>query len=96
MMAHWKRDTGPGKSRALHSSARRPGHVALVQPLADQGLDDRLPADVEFLSEAFEFFEHAGSEINVYTLDGFHHAAGIGEEARNVFAIVRHAGDGFG
>jgi len=95
-MAHWRRDTATGKSRALHSSARRPGQVALVQSLADQGLDDRLPADVEFLGEAFQFFEHGGGEINIHTLDWLHHAAGIGEEARNILAVVRHAGDGFG
>ena len=91
-----RRSTDRGKSRALHSSARRPGHVALVQSLADQGFDDRLPADVEFLGEAFQFFEHGGGEINIYTLDRFHHAAGIGEEARDILAAVRHAGDGFG
>ena len=86
----------PGRSRALHSSARCPGHVTLVQSLADEGLDDRLPADVEFLGEAFQFFEHGSGEINIHALNWFHHAAGIGEEARHILAVVRHAGDGFG
>ena len=96
MMANCRRDTEPGKSRALHSWAGRPGHVTLVQSLADEGLDDRLPADVEFLGEAFQFFEHGSGEINIHALDRFHHAAGIGEEARNILAVVRHAGNGFG
>ena len=95
-LEHGGAQTEPGKSRALHSWARRSGHVALVQSLADQGFDDRLPADVQFLGEAFQFFEHGGGEINIHTLDWFHHAAGIGEEARNILAVVRHAGDGFG
>lgn len=68
--------------------------MALVQPLANQGLDDRLPAHVEILGGALELFEHGGRKIHVDALDGLSHFAGIGEKARNILAAVRHASDG--
>jgi hypothetical protein len=45
--------------------------VALVQSLADQGLDDRLPTDVEFLGEAFQFFEHGAVKSTFTRWIGF-------------------------
>ena len=70
--------------------------MALVESLAHQGLDDRLPADVEILGGALELFEHGGGKVHVHALDGFPHFAGIGEEARNILAVVRDASNGFG
>src|SRR5260370_9004939 len=76
---------GAGSSRPL----------ALVQSLANQCLDDRLPADIEIPGGALEFFQHGGAKIHVHTLDGFSHLAGVGEKARNVLAVIRHPSDGF-
>lgn len=70
--------------------------MAPVQGLAEHGFDEGLAADVEFFGGGFEFFEHGGGEVDVDALDGFHHFAGVGEEAKDVFAVVGHAGDGFG
>ena len=42
----------------------------------------------------FELFQHGGSEIHVHALDGFHHAAGIGEETRDILDVVRQASNG--
>jgi hypothetical protein len=53
--------------------------LALVQCLANQGLDDGLSADVEFFGGALQLLEHGRREIDVHALDGFHYAAGIGE-----------------
>ena len=75
--------------------AGRAGEVALVEGLADEGFDDGLPADVELFGGVFQFFEHGGGEIDVDALDGLHHLAGVGEEARHVLAAVGHAGDSF-
>src|SRR5260370_25024071 len=77
---------GAGSSRPL----------ALVQSLANQCLDDRLPADIQISGGAFEFFRHGGRKIHVRALDGFSHRDGVGEKARNILAIVGYPSDGFG
>jgi hypothetical protein len=59
-------------------------------------LVEGLAADFEFFGGGFEFFEHGGGEIDVDVLDGVHHFAGVGEEARDIFAFVGLAGDGLG
>jgi hypothetical protein len=59
------------RSGAFRSWTRGSGHVVLVQSLADQGFDDGLPADVQFLRGALQFFEHGGSEIDIHALEGF-------------------------
>jgi len=64
------------------------GGLALVEGLAEHGFDDGLAADVEFFGGGFEFFEHGGGEVDVDASDGFHHFAGVGEEAGDVFAVV--------
>ncbi len=70
--------------------------MALVEGLAKHGFDYGLAADVEFFGGGFQFFEHGGGEVDVDALDGFHHFAGVGEEAGDGFAVVGSAGDGFG
>ena len=62
----------------------------------EHGFDYGLAADVEFFGGGFEFFEHGGGEVDVQALDGFHHFAGVCEEAGDGFAVVGLAGDGFG
>jgi len=66
------------------------------QSLADQGLDD---ACLLMLSSwrAFQFFEHGSGEINIHTMEWFHHRR-IRElvKKRETSCLVRMAGDGFG
>jgi hypothetical protein len=72
------------------------GELALVQGLAEHGFDYGLAADVEFFGGGFEFFEHGCSEVDVDALNGFHHFAGVGEEAGDVSAVVGLEGDALG
>jgi hypothetical protein len=81
---------------AFCPSARSSRPLALVQSLANQCLDDGLPANVEIPGGALEFFQHGGAKIHVHALDRFSHLAGVGEKARNILSPVRHPGDGFG
>ena len=84
------------RSGAFCVGARGSRSLALVQPLANQGLDDRLPAHVEIFGGALELFQHGGRKIHVDALDGLSHFTKIGEKARNILAVVRHPSDGFG
>jgi hypothetical protein len=77
-------------------SAMRLCEVVAVEALTDESLYDSLAAHVEFAGRAVEFLEHSGGEIDVDSLDGFHHAAGVGEETGNVLAAIRLAGNRFG
>jgi hypothetical protein len=94
----WRVTSGESENlgRGVLAAAGRAGEVALVEGLADEGFDNGLAADVEFLGGVFQFFEHGGGEIDVDALDGLHHLSGVGEETRNVLAAVGHAGNGFG
>jgi len=84
------------RSGAFCAGARGSRSLALIQPLANQGLDDRLPAHVEIFGGALELIQHGGRKIHVDALDGLSHFTKIGEKARNILAVVRHPSDGFG
>jgi len=60
----------------------------LIESLADQRLDDRLAAHIEVVSSPIQFLQHAGSDVDVNTLNRLNHAALALEEMRNVLALV--------
>jgi hypothetical protein len=60
----------------------------LVEGMADESLDHRLPANVHSLGRPVQFFQHRGGEIDVYPLNGWHHFPPIGKEAGNILALA--------
>ena len=69
--------------------------ILLVERLADERFDHSLATDVQLLRGPVQFFQHAGREIDVYSLNRGHHPAVVGEEAGYVFAQIGEACDGF-
>ena len=65
-----------------------------VEALPEQGLDDGLAADVEFLRGGVQLGQHGGGEVHIHALDRRHHLAGVGEKAEHVFSAVGEAGNG--
>ena len=64
----------------------------MASPIFAQGpfkqrLDHCLPADVQLPGSPFQLFQYGRCEINVDSLNGLHHFAGIGEKARNIFPL---------
>jgi len=47
-----------------------------------------LAAYVEFLSSFIEFFQHAGGEVHIYTLNGLNHATRAGEKMGNFLVPI--------
>ena len=69
--------------------------MVLIQRVADEDLDYRLAAHVQFSCGPIQFLQHVRRHIQVNPLDGLHHFALIGEVARNVLSPLRLCGDGF-
>jgi hypothetical protein len=72
------------------------GEIVTIKALAEQGLDDGLPANVEFLRGGVKFVEHDGGEVDIDALNGRHHFSGIGEKTRDVFSTISEARNGLG
>src|SRR5580704_6287109 len=72
-----------------------PRQILLIERLANESLNHRLTADVQFLSGPVQFFQHTGREIHVDPLDWTHHLTLVGEEPGDVPARVSQPGNGF-
>jgi hypothetical protein len=60
----------------------------LIESLSDERLDYGLAAHVEVLSGLVQFFQHAGGDVDVDTLNGLNHAAFAFEKPGNVLARI--------
>jgi len=67
------------------------GEIVTIKALAEQGLDDSLPANVEFLRGGVKFVEHDGGEVDIDALNGRHYFSGIGEKTRDIFSTIGEA-----
>jgi hypothetical protein len=67
-----------------------------IKALAEQGRDDRLPANVEFFPGGVKLVEHDGGEVDIDALNGRHHFSGIAEKTRDVFSTIGEARNGLG
>src|ERR1039457_6462592 len=74
---------------------RRSRQIVLIERLANQRLDHRLPADVQLLRSLVQFFEHGRGEIHVDSLNWGHHPASIRKELRNIATLLGETRDGF-
>jgi len=70
------------------------GEIVTIKALAEQGLDDSLPANVEFLGGGVKFVEHDGGEVDIDALNGRHYFSGIGEKTRDIFSTIGEARNG--
>jgi hypothetical protein len=67
----------------------------LIESLPYQRFDHCLTAHIQVLSGVVQFLQHAGSDVNVHTLNRLDHAAFTLEEMRNVLALISHLRDLF-
>ena len=65
--------------------------ISLIERLPNQGLYERLPADIQVFGCGIKFLQHGRRKINVYSLNRPHHAPGVGEKPGNVLAALRQA-----
>src|SRR6476619_1745065 len=74
-----------------HFFASVAGKISLIERLPDQGLDERLPADIQVFGRRIQLLQHGRRKVYVYSLNRPHHASGVGEKSGNVLAALRHA-----
>ena len=67
----------------------------LIESLSDQRFDNSLPAHVQILRGPVQFLQHAGSNIDVHSLNRLNHAAFALEEWRDALSLVSHFRDVF-
>jgi hypothetical protein len=67
--------------------------MLLIQRMAQQGLDDRLTADIQVPRRLIEFLEHGQGKVHIDALNGRHHLAFPGEKTRDVLAAVGEFSD---
>jgi hypothetical protein len=92
-----RRSTGPDRTtdaRGFLSRRLSPG-ISPVQAFANEGLDDRLAADIQASGFLIEVLQHLRGEIDAHPPDGIHHLS-AGEKSGDILTLIRHARDGFG
>jgi hypothetical protein len=76
------------------------GEVVLVQRVTNEGLDEGLPADIQFRRGIVEFTQHRRSKVDIHSLHGGlpwpHHATFSRKRPGNVLAFVGALRDLFG
>ena len=95
LLPHRDFDRFLSRPRPPTDRRRRSRQIVLIERLANQPLDHRLPADVQILGPLVQFFEHGSCEIHVDSLNWGHHPASIRKELRNIATLLGETRDGF-